>query len=67
MGKPEEKRRIERPRRIYENNIKIDLKEIGWEDMDLIHLAQNRDQWLLPVRTLMKFWIPYNAVIFLTT
>jgi hypothetical protein len=43
MGKPEGKRPLERSRRRLEENIKIDLKEIGWDGMDWIDLAQNRD------------------------
>jgi hypothetical protein len=43
-GKPEGKRPFERPRRRWENVITMDLKEIEWEGMDWIHLAQDRDQ-----------------------
>jgi hypothetical protein len=42
--KPEGKRLICRPRRRWGNNIKIDLREIAWEDVDWIDLAQDRDQ-----------------------
>jgi hypothetical protein len=44
VGKPEGKRPLERPRRKRVDNIKIDLGETGWDDMDWINLAQNRDQ-----------------------
>jgi hypothetical protein len=40
-----EKRPLGRPRRRWEDNIKMDLREIGWGDMDWIDLAQDRDQW----------------------
>jgi hypothetical protein len=44
-GKPEGKRQLERPRHRWVNNIKKDLREIGWCGMDWIHLAQDRDLW----------------------
>jgi hypothetical protein len=43
VGKPEGKRPLGRPRRRWVDNIKIDLREIGWVDMDWIDLAQDRD------------------------
>jgi hypothetical protein len=43
--KPEGKRRLRRPRRRWVDNIKMDLREIGWDGMDWIVLAQDRDQW----------------------
>jgi hypothetical protein len=43
IGKPEE-RSLGRPRRRWEDNIKMNLRETGWEGMDWIHLAQDRDQ-----------------------
>jgi hypothetical protein len=45
VGKPEGKRPLRRPRCRWEDNIKMDLREIGWGGMDWINLAQNRDQW----------------------
>jgi hypothetical protein len=36
----------------------MDLREIGWGDMDCIHLDQDRDQWGALVNTVMKFWVP---------
>jgi hypothetical protein len=47
---PEGKRPLRRPRRRWVDNIKIDLREIGWDGMDWIDLAQDRDQW----RALLK-------------
>jgi hypothetical protein len=44
VGKPEGKRPHGRPRHRWENNIRMDLTEIRWEDVDWIHLAQGRDQ-----------------------
>jgi hypothetical protein len=45
MGKPEGKRPLGRPRRRWEDNIKMDLQEVGCEGMDWIELAQDRDRW----------------------
>jgi hypothetical protein len=45
VGKPLGKRPLKRPRRRWVDNIKIDLRETGWDGMDWIDLAQNRDQW----------------------
>ena len=45
--KPEAKRPLTRPRYRWEDNIKLDLKEIVWEGLDWIDLAQNRDKWAL--------------------
>jgi hypothetical protein len=44
-GRPEGRRPLGRPRRRWEDNIKIDLQEIGFGDVDWIHLAQDRDRW----------------------
>jgi len=43
--------------RICEDNIRIDLREIGWEGAEWIHLAQDRDQWRAVVNTLMDLWV----------
>jgi hypothetical protein len=45
VGKPEGKRPLERPRRRWEDGIKMDLREIGWGGVEWIHLAQDRDCW----------------------
>jgi hypothetical protein len=55
VGKPEEKRPLGRPRRRWANNIKIVLREIGWDCMDWINLAQNKDQWRALVNMEMNF------------
>jgi hypothetical protein len=44
VGKPEGKIPLRTPRCRWEDNIKMDLREIGWGGMDLIHLIRNRDQ-----------------------
>jgi hypothetical protein len=50
VGKPEGKRPLGRPRRRCVDNIKMDLREIGWDGMDWIDMAQDRDQWSTLVR-----------------
>jgi hypothetical protein len=56
--KPEGKRSLGRPRRRWVDNIKIDLREVGWDDMDWIDLAQDRDQWRVLVDTVMNLRVP---------
>jgi hypothetical protein len=54
VGKPEGKRPLGSPRHRWVNNIKIDLREIGWDGMDWIDLAPDRDQWRALVNTVMN-------------
>jgi hypothetical protein len=65
VGKPEGKRPLGRPRRRWVDNIKMDLREIGWDGMDAIDLAQDRDQWRALVNTVMNLRVPQNAGKFL--
>jgi hypothetical protein len=58
VGKPEEKRSLGRPRRRWEDNIKIELRGIGWGGMDWIDLAQDRDQWMALGNTVMNLRVP---------
>jgi hypothetical protein len=58
MGKPEGKRPLERPKRRWVDNIKMDFREIGWDGMDWIDLAQDRDQWRALVNTVMNLLVP---------
>jgi hypothetical protein len=58
VGKPEVRRPLERPRRRWEDNIKMDLREVGWGGMDRINLAQDRDRWRALVNTVMNFQVP---------
>jgi hypothetical protein len=51
VGEPEGKRPLGRPRRRWEYNIKMDLREIGLEGVDWIHLAQDRCRWMAFVNT----------------
>jgi hypothetical protein len=55
VGKPEG---LGRPRRIWVNNIKMDLRETGWDDMDWINVARDRDQWRALVDTVMNLRFP---------
>jgi hypothetical protein len=54
VGKPEGKRSVGRPRRRWVDNIKIDFRETGWDGMDWIDMAQDRDQWRALVNTVMN-------------
>jgi hypothetical protein len=47
-----------RLRRRWVDNIKMDLREIGWDGVDWIDLAQDRDQWRAVVNTVMNFRVP---------
>jgi hypothetical protein len=58
VGKPEGKRPFGRPRRSWENNVKMDLKEIWWKGVDWIRLAQDRDQWRVILNAVMNLWVP---------
>jgi hypothetical protein len=63
VGKPEERKPLGRPRRRCEDNIKMDVQEVGWRGMDWIDLAQERDRWRAGSRECanehsgsIKFW-----------
>jgi hypothetical protein len=58
VGKPEGRRPLERPSRRWVENIKMDLREIGWGGMDWIDLAQDRDQCRDCLKTLMHLRLP---------
>jgi hypothetical protein len=58
VGKPEGKRPLGRPRRRWVDNIKMDLREIGFDGTDWIDLAQVRDQWRALVNTVMNLRVP---------
>jgi hypothetical protein len=58
VGKPEGRRPLGRPRRRWEDNIKRDFREIGFGDVDQIHLAQDRDRWEALVNMVMCLWVP---------
>ena len=58
VGKPEVKRPLGRLRRRWEDNIKMDLQEMGCGGMDWIELAQDRDRWWAVVNAVMNLRIP---------
>jgi hypothetical protein len=66
VRKPELKKLLGTCRRVWEDNIKMDLREIGWECLDWMHLAQDRDQWRSLVNTVMNLRVPQKAGNFLT-
>ena len=55
VGKPERKRSLGRPRRRWEDNINMDLQEMGCVSMDWIELVQDRDGWRALVKAVMNF------------
>ena len=61
------KRPLGRTRSRWENNIKMDLKEINREVADCIDLAQSREKWRAVVNTVMDIWVPPNAGNFLNS
>jgi hypothetical protein len=58
VGKHEGKRSRRRHRRRWEGNIRMDLRQGGWEGVDWMHLVQDRDQWRALVNTVMKLRVP---------
>ena len=58
MGKHEGKRPLGRSRHRWDDNIKMDLQEVGCESMDWIKLAQDRDRWQALVNVVMNLWVP---------
>jgi hypothetical protein len=58
FGRPEERRSLKIPRRRWEDNIKMDLREIGCGGVDWIHLARDRDRWRALVNTVVNLWVP---------
>jgi hypothetical protein len=66
VGRPERRRPLGRPGCRWEDNIKMDLEEVGW-GMDWIELAQDRDRWRTLVNAVMNFQVPKNAGNFLTS
>jgi hypothetical protein len=54
VGRPEGKRPLGRPRRRWEDGIRMDLEEIDWGGVEWIHLAQDRDRWRALVNAVMN-------------
>jgi hypothetical protein len=57
VGKSEGKRPLERTRRRWENNFKMDLRDIGWGGMDSVDLAQDRGRWRALANKVTNFWV----------
>jgi hypothetical protein len=58
VGRPEDKRSLGRPRRRWEDNIKMDLREIRIDGANWIWLSLDRVQWKVFVNTVMNLWVP---------
>jgi hypothetical protein len=67
VGRPEGKRPLGRPRRRWEDNIKMELRERGIDGENWIQLTQDRVQWWDFVNTVINFRVPYESRIFLTS
>ena len=67
VGKPEGRRPLERPRRRWADNIRMDLQEVGCVYMDWIGLAQDRDKWRMLVSVVMNLRVTLNVGSFLTS
>jgi hypothetical protein len=58
VGKPEGKRPLGRPRRRWVNNVRMDLGEVGWGDVDWIGLAKDRNRWRALVNLVLNLRVP---------
>jgi hypothetical protein len=58
VEKPEERRPLGRLRCRWVDNIKMDLTETGWDGMDWVVVAQDKDQWRAPLNTVMNLRVP---------
>jgi hypothetical protein len=67
VGKPEKKKPLGIRRRRWEDNIKMDLQDVGCGSMDWIERAQDRDMWRALVNAVMNLRFPSNAGSFLTS
>jgi hypothetical protein len=61
VGKPEGRRPLGRPRRKWLDNIRTDLVEVGWGDVDWIGLAQDKDSWRALVNSVLNLRVPKNT------
>jgi hypothetical protein len=58
VGKPEGKSLLGRPRRRWVDNIKMNLREIGWDDMDWIDMTPDREKWRTLLNAVMNLRVP---------
>jgi len=58
VGRPEGKGPLGKPRRGWEDSIRLDLKEFGWVSVDWMHLDQDGNQWWALVSTVISLWAP---------
>jgi hypothetical protein len=58
MGRPEGRRPLGRPRRRWEDNIKMDLQEVGWDGMAWIDMTQDKERWRALVSAVMNLRVP---------
>jgi hypothetical protein len=67
VGRPEGRRPLGRHRCRWEDNIKMNLQEVGWGGMDWIDMAQDRDRWQALVSAVMNLRVPQNVGNLLTS
>jgi hypothetical protein len=60
VGKPEGKKPLGRPRRRWMNNVRMDLREVGWSDVGWIGLAKDRNMWRALVNSVLKLRVQLN-------
>jgi hypothetical protein len=58
VGNADGRNPLGRPRRKWVDNIRMDLIEVGWGDVDWIGLVQDRDRWRALVNSVLKLWVP---------
>jgi hypothetical protein len=58
VGKPEGKKPLGKPRCRWLDNIRLDLGEVGWGDVDWIGLAKDRKRWRALVNSVLNLWVP---------
>jgi hypothetical protein len=58
VGKPEGRRPLGRPKHRWVDNIRMDLGEVGWVDVDWICLAKDRNRWRALVNSVLNLWVP---------
>jgi hypothetical protein len=58
VGKPEGKKQVGRPRRRWMDNIRMDVVEVGWDEVDWIGVAQDRDRWRDLVNSVLNLRVP---------